>query len=116
MTEAEKQIIEILKAQRVIAPQAQNLMSEHLMKAAMTIVIAGIIWIITSVSDLKNTMTEIKTKQISSEQEIKDLKSFASRPSFTIEDFHINMQAHKERLQAVAEKIIKLENNLDEKK
>lgn len=72
--------------------------ADMVMKIAVAICTAGILWLVTSVSDLQNQMTALTIKQSVTEKALARLDAFTQQPRFTYEDF-------QSRLAPIAQKV-----------
>jgi predicted P-loop ATPase/GTPase len=75
-----------------------NQMSDNIMKIAVTICTAGILWLVTSVSALQNQMTAITIKHSVTEKSLARLDDYTQEPRFTAEDFHSYLEPIKQKV------------------
>ncbi len=81
------QYVELMQA---LQPQNKSTtlgIADVVMKIAVAICTAGIVWLVTSVSDLQNQMTALTIKQSVTEKAIGQLDHYTQQPRFTHDDF-----------------------------
>ncbi len=79
--------------------------SDNIMKIAVTICTAGILWLVTSVSALQNQMTEITVKHSVTEKALERLDLFTQKPRFTADDFRSNLAPVKQKVERHSEQL-----------
>ena len=75
-----------------------NQLSDNIMKIAVTICTAGILWLVTSVSALQNQMTAITIKHSVTEKSLARLDEYTQEPRFTAEDFRSHLEPIKQKV------------------
>ena len=81
----------------------QTNLGDNIMKIAVTICTAGILWLVTSVSALQNQMTSITVKHSVTERSLERLDRFTQEPRFTVDDFRSNLAPVKQRVERHSE-------------